>query len=71
MSLYEGPSDPTRLHPEEIIEKDVGAKINAITYARGKLRGTRLVPAFHKDLPPIEVIVCCSVSLLVRYFLFI
>ena len=71
MWLYEGPSDPTQVHPKEIIEKDVGAKIKAITYARDNPRGTRLVPAFHKDLPPIEVIICCSVGLLVRYFLFI
>ncbi|XP_040242289.1 uncharacterized protein [Aegilops tauschii subsp. strangulata] len=54
MWLYEGPGDSTRVHPEDVTEKELGTKIKAITCARDNLRGTRLVPAFHKDLPPIE-----------------
>ena len=69
MWLYEGPGDSTRVHPEDLTEKEVGAKIKAITYARDNPRGTRLVPAFHKDLPPIEVIACCSVGLIIRCLL--
>ena len=69
MWLYEGPSDPTQVHPKEIIEKDVGAKIKAITCAWDNPQGMRLVPAFHKDLPPILVIVCSSVSLFMCHLL--
>ena len=31
--MYEGTSDPTLVHLEELNEKDVGTKIKAITYA--------------------------------------
>ena len=39
MWMYEGPSDPTRVHLEELAETDVGAKIKAITCARDNPRG--------------------------------
>ena len=44
MWMYERPSDPTRVHPEELGEKDVWANIKAISYARENPRGTRSVP---------------------------
>ena len=62
MWLYEGSGDSTRVHPEDLTEKEVGAKIKAITCARDNSWGAQLVPAFHKDLPPIEVFVCSSVG---------
>jgi hypothetical protein len=68
--LYEGPGDSTRVHPEDLTEKEVGTKIKAITCARDNPRGTRLVPAFHKDLPPIEVLVPDSVGSMVGCLLY-
>ena len=38
MWQYEGPNLPTRVHPEELAEKDVGAKIKAITCFRDNPR---------------------------------
>ena len=43
MWLYEGPNETTRVHPEELAEKDVRAKIKAITCARDNPQGARLV----------------------------
>ena len=72
MWVYEGPSDPTRVHPEELAETDVGAKIKAITCARDTPRGARLVPAYSKELPPtVEVKCFCLIDSLVRCFLYI
>ena len=67
MWLYEGPGESTRVHPEDLTEKEVGAKIKAITCARDNPRGTWFVPAFHKELSPIDVIARSSVGLIICY----
>lgn len=54
MWLYEVPGDSTLVHPKDLTEKEVVAKIKAITCARDNPSGTWLVPAFHKDLPPLR-----------------
>ena len=33
MWLYEGSNDPTRVHPEEVVETNVGARTKSITCA--------------------------------------
>ena len=41
MWLYKGPGEPTRVHPGELIEKEVRAKIKAIIYEQGNPWGVR------------------------------
>ena len=48
MWLYEGPSDPARVHPEDLGEKHVGTKIRTITSTGDTPRGARMVPAYAK-----------------------
>ena len=68
MWMYEGPSDPTQVHPKELAEIDIGAKIKAITCARDNPRGTRRVPPYSKDLQPLEVCMRCSLGPCVNHF---
>ena len=72
MWMYEGASDPTQVHPEELVETNVGAKIKAITCARDYPQGARMVLAYSKELPPtVEVKCFCLIDSLVRCFLYI
>lgn len=52
MWIYSGPSDATRMHPEELGMEAVEDKLKAITPIRDNPRGTRLMPPFSAENPP-------------------
>ena len=53
---YTRPDDITRMHPEELDEETVEAKIKAVTLVRDNLRGSRQVLPLSAINPPNEVI---------------
>ncbi|KAE8768701.1 hypothetical protein D1007_59799 [Hordeum vulgare] len=54
MWRYEGPNDPTRIHPEDLGVEEIENKHKANTLVCSNPRGTRLVPPFSEENPPNE-----------------
>ena len=55
MWLYEGPNDPTRVHPEDVDEETVEQWFRCITGARDNPLGLRRIPPFDDSHQPTEV----------------
>lgn len=70
MWMYEGPSDPTRVHQEELTGKTVEGRIKAITSDRDNPQEARKVPPYDRDHPLVEVNPC-SMSRVILTSLFV
>lgn len=55
MWMHARPSDPTRVHPEDLPEKAMEENIKAVTSMRDNPHGTRRVPPNNQDHPLVEV----------------
>lgn len=58
MWTYEGPSDPTRVHPEDLTKSEVEDRVKFNTSARANPQGARRVAPYEQGEPPAEVNSC-------------